>query len=111
MRIAELRENVTFKATQEVSDGQGGAIVSLVDILTTRAMITPLTGTRTLEGSQQTYPQTYDLVIRKRQGFVPEGGMHIDYRGRLLIVSQAVDMAEDHRFQQIRAITKDSSNG
>ncbi len=111
MRVGELRENVTFQRLQEVSDGQGGAITSLVDILTTRAKVTPLTGSKSLEGSQQTYNQTYDLTIRKRQGFAPQGGMHIKYRDRLLIITQVVDSAEDHRYMEIRAVTKDGVNG
>lgn len=111
MRIAELRENVTFQTLVETDDGAGGAYTSLEDVLTTRTKITPLTGSKNLEGSQQTYAQTYDLTIRKREGFTPEGGMHIKYRGRLLIITQVVDSAEDHRFMEIRAVTKDGANG
>lgn len=111
MRIAELRENITFKQVVETDDGAGGAFTSIEDVLTTRAQVQPLSATKALEGSQQAYNQAYEIRIRKRQNFTPEGGMYIDYRGRLLIINQAADDNEDHRFQVIRAVTKDPANG
>lgn len=82
INLGKYDQKVVFKSYQNVTDGAGGTVPTVLTVLETFARVLQLKGSSTVEQAQMMLPKTYILGVMIRQGFEPTTAMVIEYRSK-----------------------------
>ena len=107
VRRGEFKERVIIKAVNSVDDGQGGKTEGApVTISTMWAKVAPFSASRTLEYSQVTGSQGYEITMSYRADITMDESSLIVWNGKTLQVHSVRMINENRRQWSIIAFNK-----
>ena len=102
--VAQMKRRVTIQSSSTLSDGQGGVTESWVDGDTVYASVEPVKGYERFQASQMQTPVTHKIVMRYRADVTT--GSRLKFGTRVFWVKEALNLEEQNRFLEIRAIER-----
>lgn len=100
------KQRVQFYSLLGTSDGAGGTIPGEALYWDTRAEVTPLKNSRTLEGNQMALDQGFTFKVAYRSDKTVEQSMILKYNSRTLTISSVEDVKEYRKFLFIVAMDR-----
>lgn len=100
MQAGLLRQVITIQTRTSTSDAFGQPLVSWVDLLTTRAEITSVSGNEKLRTLQVNSEITHEVTVRYQPAFADPTAMdawRIKFGARTFNISYAVNVEERNR--------------
>lgn len=97
LKAGDLRERISFYNPAIFGDGYGGFYAQQSLFYTCWAKINNLSGTRTNSEDQMVIKNQWEIIIRDNPLVTITKSMHINYGGRVLIISEIIDANEYDR--------------
>ena len=107
LKAGDLRERIQFYNPNLFSDGFGGYYSSFSVAYTCWAKVTNQSGRRQNSEDQMVIKNQWEIIIRDNPLVTITKSMHINYGGRVLVISEIIDVNEYDRMVKLIAIQRD----
>jgi SPP1 family predicted phage head-tail adaptor len=97
IKAGDLRERISFYNPALFGDGYGGFYAQQTLTYTCWAKVTNLSGTRTNSEDQMVIKNKWEVIIRDNPLVTITKSMHINYAGKVLVISEIIDVNEYDR--------------
>jgi len=107
LKAGDLRERISFYNSNLFGDGYGGFYSAPGLSYTCWAKVTNLSGSRQNSEDQMVIKNQWEVIIRDNPLVTITKSMHINYGGRVLVISEIIDVLEYDRMIKLIAIQRD----
>jgi SPP1 family predicted phage head-tail adaptor len=107
LKAGDLRERVSFYNPTLFGDGYGGFYSQQTLTYTCWAKLTNVSGARQNSEEQMVIKNQWEVIIRDNPLVTITKSMHINYGGRVLVISEIIDVNEYDRMIKLIAIQRD----
>jgi SPP1 family predicted phage head-tail adaptor len=107
LKAGDLRERISFYNPSLFGDGYGGFYSQPILTYTCWAKVTNLSGSRQNSEDQMVIKNQWEVIIRDNPLVTITKSMHINYGGRVLVISEIIDVNEYDRMLKFIAIQRD----
>ena len=107
LKAGDLRERISFYNPSLFGDGYGGFYSQPTLSYTCWAKVTNLSGSRQNSEDQMVIKNQWEVIIRDNPLVTITKSMHINYGGRVLVISEIIDVNEYDRMLKFIAIQRD----
>ena len=107
LKAGDLRERISFYNPTLFGDGYGGFYSQQTLTYTCWAKLTNVSGARQNSEEQMVIKNQWEVIIRDNPLVTITKSMHINYGGRVLVISEIIDVNEYDRMIKLIAIQRD----
>ena len=107
LKAGDLRERISFYNPSLFGDGYGGFYSQQTLTYTCWAKVTNLSGSRQNSEDQMVIKNQWQVIIRDNPLVTITKSMHINYGGRVLVISEIINVNEYDRMIKFIAIKRD----
>ena len=107
LKAGDLRERISFYNSNLFGDGYGGFYSAPGLSYTCWSKVTNLSGSRQNSEDQMVIKNQWQVIIRDNPLVTITKSMHINYGGRVLVISEIIDVNEYDRMIKFIAIQRD----
>ena len=107
LKAGDLRERISFYNPALFGDGYGGFYSQQTLTYTCWAKVTNVSGARQNSEEQMVIKNQWEIIIRDNPLVTITKSMHINYGGRVLVISEIIDVNEYDRMIKFIAIQRD----
>jgi SPP1 family predicted phage head-tail adaptor len=107
IKAGDLRERIQFLNPNLFGDGYGGFYSQMSVTYICWAKVTNLSGARQNSEDQMVIKNQWEVIIRDNPLVTITKSMHINYGGRVLVISEIIDVNEYDRMLKFIAIQRD----
>jgi SPP1 family predicted phage head-tail adaptor len=107
LKAGDLRERISFYNPALFGDGYGGFYSQQTLTYTCWAKVTNVSGARQNSEDQMVIKNQWEVIIRDNPLVTITKSMHINYGGRVLVISEIIDVNEYDRMVKFIAIQRD----
>jgi SPP1 family predicted phage head-tail adaptor len=107
LKAGDLRERISFYNPTLFGDGYGGFYSQQTLTYTCWAKVINLSGARQNSEEQMVIKNQWEVIIRDNPLVTITKSMHINYGGKVLVISEIIDVNEYDRMIKLIAIQRD----